>query len=410
MYRIVLVDDEAEVRDSMTEGIDWESLGFEVKGVACNGLEAWNLIETEEPDLVMTDIKMPYMDGLELSERIRRKYDDMKIVIFSGYDDFSYAREAIRYKVENYIMKPVNSRELEESMREIRKNLDEERDSFRNFQKLKERYATGVPRIMESILHQVIRGEVDDEVKQSLAENMPDFLMSGGWTVAVAVICDADNTELDDLKYKGIEDELRKKYRIAAVRENRRIDIIFTETNEETVINALENLTRDMKHLFNLGILSGVGCHAETLGDISRSFNEACIALKEFDGQCGKTAYYGDVLANSQKGEKSVVQKAMEYIRENYSDEKLSVETVADEVGFSHSYFSSIFKKETGEACSNYITKVRMEAAAKLLSETDSKTYVIAKDTGYSDVAYFSYAFKHHFGVAPTKYRKANYV
>ena len=140
---------------------------------------------------------------------------------------------------------------------------------------------------------------------------------------------------------------------------------------------------------------------------IKVSFDEACKALESIEEcGCGNIAYYGDVLAKSDKDSSSPVERAIAYIRGNYSNEDLSVEMVADSVGFSHSYFSSMFKKETGEACSNFITKIRMEAAARLLDETDSKTYVIAKETGYSDVAYFSYAFKHHFGIAPTKYRQ----
>ncbi|XME01922.1 response regulator [Lachnospiraceae bacterium C1.1] len=406
MYSIILVDDEAEVRDSMAEGVDWEKLGFQVAGVARNGIEAWELIEEEAPDLVMTDIRMPYMDGLQLTAKIREKFDDIKIIIFSGFDDFSYAREAIKYKVENYIMKPINSRELEESMAKVKKQLDRERDSERNFAELKEKYDRGRSRILESVLHQVIRGQITDEIKQQLADNIPKLLSSGSWIVAVAEMRDhSEKAEWEDVIYEAIDEELREKYGAAIVIENRKVDIIFGEHDPEETIRICENLVRSLKHQLDIDIVCGIGSKADMLSDITRSFNEACMAVNKITEDTN-AVYYGDISIKEEIQGNSLSNKALRYIEENYRDSELSVETVADSVGFSHSYFSSIFKKEMGEACSNVINRIRMEEAARLLKETDYKTYVIAKETGYSDVAYFSYAFKRYYGVSPTKYRQ----
>ena len=99
LYRIILVDDEEEVRKSIIRKIDWEEAGFFVAGDAENGEDALEKIEALEPDVVLTDIRMPYMDGLTLAERIRQKYPSMKIVIFSGFDDFEYAqRDRVHFK------------------------------------------------------------------------------------------------------------------------------------------------------------------------------------------------------------------------------------------------------------------------------------------------------------------------
>ena len=111
-YRVMLVDDEEEVRKSIIRKIDWTAVGFAVVGDAENGEDALEKIENLEPDVVLTDIRMPYMDGLTLAERIRQKYPSMKIVIFSGYDDFEYAKQAIKLNVTEYILKPVNVEEL----------------------------------------------------------------------------------------------------------------------------------------------------------------------------------------------------------------------------------------------------------------------------------------------------------
>ena len=106
LYSIILVDDEEEVRKSIIKQIDWESAGFKVVGDAENGEDGLEKIELLEPNVVLTDIRMPYMDGLTLTEKIRQRYPSTKVVIFSGYDDFEYAQRAIKLNVTEYILKP----------------------------------------------------------------------------------------------------------------------------------------------------------------------------------------------------------------------------------------------------------------------------------------------------------------
>lgn len=95
----------------------------------------------------------------------------------------------------------------------------------------------------------------------------------------------------------------------------------------------------------------------------------------------------------------------MEYIRNNYADEELSLDNICEVLGVSNSYFSTIFKKETGNSFIGYLTDYRMDRASRLLIETNEKSYIIAKNVGYTDPNYFSYVFKRRFGVSPSKYR-----
>ena len=145
LYRIILVDDEEEVRTSIIKKIDWKSAGFQVVGDAENGQDALEKIEQLEPDVVMTDIRMPYMDGLTLIEKIRQKYPSMKILIFSGFDDFEYAKQAIKLNVTEYILKPVNVEELTEILERVKANLDDEIEQCRNVDRLRERYQNSLP-------------------------------------------------------------------------------------------------------------------------------------------------------------------------------------------------------------------------------------------------------------------------
>ena len=103
-YTVLLVDDEEEVFQVIMKKLDWESMGFSIAGYARNGVEALEMAEELQPDVVMTDIKMPYMDGLTLCKKLKELYQKVKVIIFSGFDEFEYAKEAIKIEAEEYIL------------------------------------------------------------------------------------------------------------------------------------------------------------------------------------------------------------------------------------------------------------------------------------------------------------------
>ena len=161
LYRIILVDDEEEVRKSIIKKIDWNAAGFQVVGDAENGEEALEKIEALEPDVVLTDIRMPYMDGLTLAEKVRQRYPSTKIVIFSGYDDFEYAKQAIKLNVTEYILKPVNVEELTAILKRIKANLDEEIEQKRNVSLLRENYSKSLPILREQFLNDLVQPQAE---------------------------------------------------------------------------------------------------------------------------------------------------------------------------------------------------------------------------------------------------------
>ena len=160
-YRIMLVDDEEEVRKAIIRKMDWEKLGFVVVGDAENGEEALEKLEQLEPDVVITDIRMPYMDGLTLTARIREKHPSIKILIFSGYDDFEYAKQAIKLEVTEYILKPVNGEELAVILSRIRGSLDKEIEQRRNIDTLRENYLGSLPILRELFLNNLVNRTTD---------------------------------------------------------------------------------------------------------------------------------------------------------------------------------------------------------------------------------------------------------
>lgn len=124
-YTVLVVEDEREQRRALIETVDWEAAGFEVIGEAENGFEALELTESLEPDLIITDIRMPMMTGLELAARVHELRPMVQMVILSGYDNFEYAREALEYNIINYLLKPISPAELTGELREIHKKLDD---------------------------------------------------------------------------------------------------------------------------------------------------------------------------------------------------------------------------------------------------------------------------------------------
>ena len=140
MYKILFVDDEEEVRKSIIKLMDWNALGFEIAGEAENGREALEKVTSLEPDVVITDIQMPYMDGLQLAEALQKEYPEKKVVLFSGYDEFEYAKQAIRLGVTGYILKPNNIGELTAVLQKLRDSIDRELEEKKDVNALRESY------------------------------------------------------------------------------------------------------------------------------------------------------------------------------------------------------------------------------------------------------------------------------
>lgn len=126
MYRLLIVDDENETRTGLRNYFPWQEIGFEIAGEAENGADALTFIELEHVDVVLTDIKMPVMDGLELAHEISRKRLPIKIVFLSGHKEFEFAQKALVYGVKNYIIKPTKYDELVEIFKKLNEELSSE--------------------------------------------------------------------------------------------------------------------------------------------------------------------------------------------------------------------------------------------------------------------------------------------
>lgn len=533
LYRIMLVDDEEEVRKAMIRKMDWEQLGFTMVGDAENGEDALEKLEQLEPDVIMTDIRMPYMDGLTLIARIREQYPFIKILIFSGYDDFKYAKQAIKLNATEYILKPVNGEELSEILKRVRHSLDEEIEQRRNIHTLQESYLGSLPILRELFLNDLVRSTTDiSGAVPKLREYGIDILNAGKWLAAVIHVermeqmengVLSQHQELIPISVRSlVEDHLKTYCRFAIFNAAEGITVIAAvdQNNTETgLINLLNDICKESRRMLEVEITVGIGHSCNTLQEIGRSYQAAVDALgyraivgsgrtiyiddvepvnrgklqldakeeaelitavkfgprerigsvlrelavrmddakvhadqyqvymqtiinclirlmQQYDlnmeevfgvgeryedimrGICQKETFAEEMIPvacrmnealNRERDNttRKVILEAKAYIQENYSDPELSVDTLCRHLHMSPAYFSTVFKKETGQTYVNYLTEIRLQKAEELLKETDDKTYKIAEKVGYPEQNYFSYVFKKHYGVSPTKYRGA---
>ncbi|CUP87060.1 MULTISPECIES: response regulator [Hungatella] len=537
LYSIILVDDEEEVRKSIIKQIDWESAGFQVVGDAENGEDALEKIEVLEPDVVLTDIRMPYMDGLTLAEKIRQRYPSTKVVIFSGYDDFEYAQKAIKLNVTEYILKPVNVEELTSILKRIKSNLDEEIEEKRNVSRLRENYRKSLPIIREQFFNDMVhRRLADDLIELKLREYDIPITGARKWIIAAIDVEKSDDRskktlslheeeELIPISVMQIVREKLKSYcRFSLFQSTAEAGMVviaaLDDDNTTTgLIDVLGDICKETKRILEVPVTIGIGHSVTGLSKIAGSYQSAVEALGykavvgsgitiyindmepvgsgklEFDNSdesdfisavkfgpdekieavmvrisgklesarvhyrqqqvyvfgvlntviqmiqqydlnleeiLGGELEYLSVIDKLQKREefgewllktarkmnqainqerdmttRQVIQQARQYIMDNYQNPDLSVEMICRHLHMSPAYFSTMFKKETGQAYIAYLTEIRLNKAVELLNKTDDKTYVIASKVGYQEQNYFSYVFKKKFGVSPTKFRGA---
>ena len=195
-YSVLLVDDEEDVIQIIVKKLDWEAMGLKIIGHAANGVEALELAEDLQPDIVMTDIKMPYMDGLTLCRKLKELSRTIRVIIFSGFDEFEYAKEAIKIEAEEYILKPINSNELREVFERIKTNLDRELDEKRNIEKLRAYYMESLPVLQENFYTSLIEGRIPaSEIEKYLKQYQIPW--SGPYYVATILHISTPDPQLE---------------------------------------------------------------------------------------------------------------------------------------------------------------------------------------------------------------------
>ena len=172
MLKVFLVEDETVIREGLRDKIPWDQYGYRFVGEASDGEMALPLIRKTRPDLIITDIKMPFMDGLSLSRMVKDEFPKTKIVILSGYDDFEYARLAISYGVSEYIMKPINYEEMQNLLMKMHEELDKEYNEKMNRARLEHAYMESLPLLRQQFFTRLVTEKMNKNELQSQIDNL----------------------------------------------------------------------------------------------------------------------------------------------------------------------------------------------------------------------------------------------
>lgn len=413
-YRILIVDDEKGVRETIRDKMNWEELGFSDVHDAENGRDALEKIELLRPDVLLTDIRMPYMDGLKLCEQVRKKYPSMKLLIFSGFDDFEYAKQAIRLKVTEYVLKPVNIYELTEIMGRVKNMLDEELKARKDIDTIRTNFENSIPVLQEVFLGRALKESLpQEEIDEGLERYRIPLKQAKKWDVVAASTQDGnlkdENTILSIAAFVG--DFLKNYYRFSMVRTNECLSTIIAIDNDNTkteMMDLLDELSMECERIFGIKIVIGIGHSCENLTQLPGAYQSAVEALRYGQEKKRDTVVYiNDIVWDQDNAAAKAVLQAKKYIQSHYTDPELSADEICRFLCVSPNYFSTIFKKETGQTYIAYLTQIRLDKAIELLENTNDKTYVIAEKIGYQDQNYFSYVFKKKYGISPTKYRRS---
>ena len=532
VYKVFLVEDEIVVREGIRNNIPWEQTPYSLVGEASDGEMALSMIQDIKPDILITDIRMPFMDGLALSRIVKKTLPWIKIIILSGHDEFEYAREAISVGVEEYLLKPVSSQEMQKALNKIAKRIDDEKEELLNIEKLKAQVRSSTDTLRDRWLLDFVSGRIPAAQAIEQGREFGIDLLARSYIVLEAGIVSSNEKDRQLIPVKVIFKSILEKYAncIWFQEDEKCFVIILKEvsnneekallTVEESAYTIAQALKYEVERNTIYKLMIGIGPQAERIGEVAKSrsiakkivdqgisnglfliadisllprdetgfdpssllnidgdifltrlkyaskkdidsimqeyikalgdnfgenqmlvffvFGEIIVAaskiVEALGGDIRKIVPYslkqediqyiaGSREAFLQKAHsllsavieyrdahtsgryQAVIVKAREYIDLNFSSADISLYSTAAHVSISPNHLSTVFAQETGENFIEYLTRVRIDKAKQLLSDTSMKNADIAYETGFSDPHYFSYIFKKNTGLSPREYR-----
>lgn len=295
-YKLFLVEDEIVVRKGIRDNIDWSAAGFEFCGEASDGEIALPLIQSIRPDVLITDIQMPFMDGLQLSRIVRESMPEIKVIILSGHDEFHYAQQAIKLGVAEYLLKPITPEQLMAVLQRLAAQLAEDRQARENLQDLKDQVEDSLVTLREKFLLKVVLGNIPPTEIIEKAHQLKLEILARAYQVMVVkaelYMGAINQISVADLEY--IE------ALISRVTQDHTSIISFHKDVEEMIliikgdsISQLEQHTYFLARLLKEEVESqmeclltiGIGSPKDRLGNIAQSFAEAYKNTLSLNGQ-----------------------------------------------------------------------------------------------------------------------------
>lgn len=416
MIKVFLVDDEILIREGIRNSFPWEESGYTLVGEAPDGEIALPMIRDANPDILITDIRMPFMDGMALCREMKRQMPWVGVIIISGYDDFAYAREAISLGVQEYMLKPVSIRDLRDVLDRISVRIREQRKALEDLSARRQRLASSNSFLKERLLSSLFSDEADERQLGSMLSQMRQLgidLTAGSYAVADISFPDSAH-ELGRAVIASLA-ENNGAVHVCPIRCGTRALILgdSEEDTEERAYAFANSVVRELEHIGCTQMLLSIGEIVPSFAEIRRAMQSARHTRHVVEGSKDVTERIVGVRELGQRPRPAArmnasIEEARAYLAANFQNPNLMLQDAARAVHMSSSRFSTVFAQETGQTFTEYLTGLRIARARELLSGTDMRSSQIAFEVGYNDAHYFSYLFKKNTGMTPSEYRKQN--
>lgn len=400
MLKVLIADDERIIREGLSGAIDWASLGLTLVGAARDGREALLLAQTAEPDICLVDIMMPGLNGLEFIEALRQIRPNIRFIIISGYDEFDYAQRAIKLKIFDYLLKPIDEAELERVLRSAIHSIENASSETTRISMMKDQLENVRPEAQKKFILDCIEGkcsELDTERFEAL------YNMRFPKRIGVLLLRLRDCIYLWEEKDRLSNDVLSQKIKQCAAEVlSSQCELLMAVINEEdggviVVMGLAEGASLDrLRDLLEEQIAKRLRCRAHILGGVTKG------------GVHSLENVFSAIRLSARENDRCipVVRNVKRYIDEHYTEKDLTLNHIAKKFNVSTGHISRLLKQELGVTYSEYLEGRRIDRAISLLMEDGGKIYEIAEWVGYGSQHYFCAAFKKAVGMSPSEYKR----
>ncbi|MDH6427516.1 MULTISPECIES: response regulator [Paenibacillus] len=410
MLKALVVDDEYLVRMGITQTIDWAEYNVEIIGEASNGEEGLELALQHRPDVIITDIRMPYMNGLELIEKIREQDMLVGIVVLSGYDEFQYAQAALRYGASTYLLKPINIEELANTVRSVGDEILGKKQLSKRYSQLNEEMASISKQFWQDLLHDQLHDEEFISNKIKLLELQ---LEPGKAILPLSITFPPDNGLQGNTVGKALEDaaatilEAHSFEQLCLFRDSHLEWVMILRTGEpELAGDSARKLGKQLSEWsqqhFGQALSVGIGKPAGEWNGIVDSYRQAVLAAQRALSGIERVLYAEEEAGARCRRE---IRDALAFIREHYAG-NITVEMVAAAVFVSPTHLMHLFRKDLNKTFYECLTEYRIEEAKRMLRNPKYRVYEVGNQVGFTDSKYFSQIFKKMTGIPPSEYAK----
>lgn len=398
MWKLVLADDEPKIRRGIEGLIKWSDYDIEIVGEAEDGEIALEVIKNTNPDIILLDINMPFLNGLELIEKVHEFNEDVIVIIISGYDDFYYAQKALKLSVFDYILKPIKKMDLDEIILKATNELKKRGKQKDYLHWTSRHFDRNMDYFKETFFSQWLSNKLtDEEVIKEL--NFFGINFSENIGIIIIKVVDKFGSNMVDKKWDkqlldfAIQNIANEDFKCSNTK------FITMDDNKNVVIVMDINLIPEwIKY----------GRELQNKIDSYLKFHVIIEQRNVSDGILDVKNVYKNMIENIEKKSKysKLVLLTIKYIDSKYYLNHLSVNDVSKAFEVSPSYLSKLLKKETGFSLIDYITNTRIKKAMCIMEDPTIKIYDVAELVGYSNQHYFCRAFKKIVGISPTEYQR----